>query len=84
MVLKMAERRFLPQLISPETAAEMVNVDGEQIYKWMAAGLLPFVDMPHKGECRLPLHGLLSHIPELYEMTSGAQSLMVGAEAQQA
>jgi hypothetical protein len=65
-----------PQLLSPEEAAELIAAEREDVYHWIAADKVPFVELPgQRGEYRIPMHGFLQCISELYDLPGALRAI---------
>jgi excisionase family DNA binding protein len=49
-------------LLTPEAASELLGVDREKVYLLVADDKLPHIQLPDRGEIRLPMHAMLTSI----------------------
>lgn len=57
-----------PSLIDVDEAAALLSVSPRTVLGWIAEDALPYVESPEPPHYRLPLHGLVRSLPELYDL----------------
>jgi hypothetical protein len=55
------------QLLDPEDIAELVAVEREQVYTWMANDEVPYIGLKD-GQFKIPLHGFQGVMPQLFDL----------------
>lgn len=60
------------QILTPYEIAEFVDVEPEQVFKWMVTDSIPYVELQDQGgEYRIPFHGFQSCMLDLFHLEEG-------------
>jgi excisionase family DNA binding protein len=62
---------FLPEMLTTQQAAALVNVTTATILNWIKADAIPYVQLPggsERAQYRVPLGGLISSLSGTYDL----------------
>ena len=72
-----APPKLAPQLIKPQEAADLLNVDIATVRRWIAKDAIPYVKLPGNGKpsYRIPLQGLINSMTANFDLAGIVEEL---------